>query len=452
MPEPATWLHALRLPLAFLASLILLTLARRFLPRPALVVPIQVQEKLVAAKTALPAAETPTASHGRFSWLPRLTWETLPAAPVPVMETKSKMPTTTTTTKLNTPLPLPNGRAPTRAGPVRRPEPALAPHLRVGVEAPLPALYSCPPASMAKMTMSRHRISAEPCIVHWGRIPGARKGRTGPPRRSRRAASVAVLVDDVPPPVPTLTPTRTVNIPFFFIIPSENTVGSKEIKVVSNRRCQLSRASNGTNGKKMSKAHALKLSFLFFLVYPHCPGQLGLGSCTVIDASDSSSRLLSPWSLSCAGPSTLPIYSSSLLPTTLRVTVWPSSTSRWALDGPVDLLRSHGYPLCYPSQFRPETDDDTAMALGVTRRHDAVPVPTSRDYAADPSAKETTLLATGPRLFATFRIRPARRWPRSPMPNAFPRESYPEAWINRRFCSSKYRKIAVTFPSGFLCH
>ncbi|KAJ7609864.1 hypothetical protein FB45DRAFT_1010128 [Roridomyces roridus] len=267
MPEPATWLHALRLPLAFLASLILLTLARRFLPRPALVVPIQVQEKLVAAKTALPAAETPTASHGRFSWLPRLTWETLPAAPVPVMETKSKTPTTTTTTKPNMPLPLPNGRAPTRAGPVRRPEPALAPHLRVGVEAPLPALYSCPPASMAKMIMSRHS-----CVMRLGMhdrragpMTAAGKGRTGPARRSWRAASVAVLVGgdllrcagshqipiylsrspifhphlhhlrllhlhllienstdyppaDVPPPVPTLKPTRTVNIPFFIFI------------------------------------------------------------------------------------------------------------------------------------------------------------------------------------------------------------------------------------------
>ncbi|KAJ7616503.1 hypothetical protein FB45DRAFT_934361 [Roridomyces roridus] len=152
LPEPPTWLHVLRLPLALLASLILLLIARHLISRPTLPIALSVQPKLIDVKTCqpLPATEVPASSGSasRFRWLPWLSR----SKEMTTIKAATPRPVTATL-----PLPTPQGRAPSRAGPVRRPEPALAPHTQVDVEAPLPALFDCQtPVSMAKIIMSRH--------------------------------------------------------------------------------------------------------------------------------------------------------------------------------------------------------------------------------------------------------------------------------------------------------
>ncbi|KAJ6575697.1 hypothetical protein DFH09DRAFT_1311746 [Mycena vulgaris] len=97
---------------------------RLALPLSAKAIQVQAPEKSTPKTSPKPAS----------SWLPlRLSWETLPPPPA--------------SSASASPLP--------RAGPVRRPEPALASRPRV--EAPLPAIYeSQTPVSMAKMIMNRH--------------------------------------------------------------------------------------------------------------------------------------------------------------------------------------------------------------------------------------------------------------------------------------------------------
>ncbi|KAJ6569734.1 hypothetical protein DFH09DRAFT_1313523 [Mycena vulgaris] len=122
---------AATLALTLLAALLVLAgvratvAARRRLALPLSVkaIQVQVQEKITPKSAPKPAS----------SWSPlRLSWETLP--PPPASSPQPHVP---------------------RAGPVRRPEPALVSRPRA--EAPLPAIYESPtPVSMAKMIMNRH--------------------------------------------------------------------------------------------------------------------------------------------------------------------------------------------------------------------------------------------------------------------------------------------------------
>ncbi|KAJ6569744.1 hypothetical protein DFH09DRAFT_1362940 [Mycena vulgaris] len=151
----------LTLALTLLAALLVLAVVhaavaartRLALPLSAKAIQVQVQEKSTPKSAPKPAS----------SWLPlRLSWETLP--PPLVSSASSHVP---------------------RAGPVRRPEPALA--IRPRVETPLLAIYESPtPVSMAKMIMSRHTY----------RRPSPSPSRASASASSRRArtppASVSV--------------------------------------------------------------------------------------------------------------------------------------------------------------------------------------------------------------------------------------------------------------------
>ncbi|KAJ7099795.1 hypothetical protein C8R44DRAFT_810339, partial [Mycena epipterygia] len=140
--------HPWLAPLALLASLLLLALARAVLlrTRAPLALPLAVAEKQrlpVAGK----ALTTPLAL---IAWLLplRLSWETLPSDLPPMAPLKDEK---TAPIEAKAPAP-PRGRV---AAAVSRPEPARA--ARPRVEAPLPAIYeSQTPVSMAKMIMSRH--------------------------------------------------------------------------------------------------------------------------------------------------------------------------------------------------------------------------------------------------------------------------------------------------------
>ncbi|KAJ7135148.1 hypothetical protein C8R46DRAFT_649866 [Mycena filopes] len=152
-PAAATWWAPLRLPLALIASLVLLALVRAVLVASfrrvhAAKLPVAVLEKGVPVK------------DGKSSWLPAyFSSAPSPAPPAPASDapapTVRPAPTPAPSTAALAP-PASRGRPAARAGPVRRPEPALSAH-HLSVEAPLPALYACEtPVSMAKMIMSRH--------------------------------------------------------------------------------------------------------------------------------------------------------------------------------------------------------------------------------------------------------------------------------------------------------
>ncbi|KAJ7178267.1 hypothetical protein C8R46DRAFT_1329413 [Mycena filopes] len=152
-PAAATWWAPLRLPLALIASLVLLALVRAVLVasfrRFSSALPVAVLEKGVPVKDTkssswLPAYFSASTSTPSPSPPPPAPASDAPARPTPAPSTAALAP------------PASRGRPAARAGPVRRPEPTLSAH-HLSVEAPLPALYACEtPVSMAKMIMSRH--------------------------------------------------------------------------------------------------------------------------------------------------------------------------------------------------------------------------------------------------------------------------------------------------------
>ncbi|KAJ7629332.1 hypothetical protein B0H17DRAFT_1109905 [Mycena rosella] len=121
---PALWLA----PLVCFAAGVLLVAARAFLAQRPLALPVSAKQQRGLVEKPVSPQPTPTSAQPKAAWLPTLAFETLPSAPP----------------RTSTPV--------ARAGPLRRPAPAARPR----VEAPLPALYACAPASMAKMIMSRH--------------------------------------------------------------------------------------------------------------------------------------------------------------------------------------------------------------------------------------------------------------------------------------------------------
>ncbi|KAJ7178275.1 hypothetical protein C8R46DRAFT_1188291 [Mycena filopes] len=151
-PAAATWWAPLRLPLALIASIVLLALVRAVLVASfrrvhSAKLPVAVLEKGVPVKSS--------------SWLPAYFSTSAPAPPAPASDAPRPAPAPAPSTAAP---PASRGRPAARAGPVRRPEPALSAH-HLSVEAPLPALYACEtPVSMAKMIMSRHpRSRLVPC-------------------------------------------------------------------------------------------------------------------------------------------------------------------------------------------------------------------------------------------------------------------------------------------------
>ncbi|KAJ7135154.1 hypothetical protein C8R46DRAFT_1362264 [Mycena filopes] len=168
-PAAATWWAPLRLPLALIASIVLLALVRAVLVASfrrvhSAKLPVAVLEKGVPVKSA-------------SSWLPAY-FGSAPAPPAPAPASDAPRPAPAPAPSTAAP-PASRGRPAARAGPVRRPEPALSAH-HLSVEAPLPALYACEtPVSMAKMIMSRH-LSGDGVLSPVGAVP---------PRCSRAAAA-----------------------------------------------------------------------------------------------------------------------------------------------------------------------------------------------------------------------------------------------------------------------
>ncbi|KAJ7107588.1 hypothetical protein C8R44DRAFT_804811 [Mycena epipterygia] len=147
-PAAYPWLA----PLALLASVLLLALARAVLlrPCPPLALPLAVAEK-----QRLPV-RVKTTGLALLAWLLplRLSWETLQLG-LPLMTQLKDEKTTPAPVEAKAPAP-PRGRI---TAAVSRPEPARA--ARPRIEAPLPAIYeSQTPVSMAKMIMSRHTYRA----------------------------------------------------------------------------------------------------------------------------------------------------------------------------------------------------------------------------------------------------------------------------------------------------
>ncbi|KAJ6509587.1 hypothetical protein DFH09DRAFT_1288804 [Mycena vulgaris] len=159
---------------------------RLTLPLSAKAIQVQVQEKSTPKTAPKPAS----------SWPPlRLSWETLP--PPPASSPQPHVP---------------------RAGPVRRPEPALvsrpraeAPHLPPPLPLPLPrlGLLAAPPhASCERERMSSsvrcvachgERVANESMSVPLGSVPTARMPRSysAPASRSPHAASSPCTADDL---------------------------------------------------------------------------------------------------------------------------------------------------------------------------------------------------------------------------------------------------------------
>ncbi|KAJ7135165.1 hypothetical protein C8R46DRAFT_1048095 [Mycena filopes] len=148
-PAAATWWAPLRLPLALIASLVLLALVRAVLVasfrRFSSALPVAVLEKGVPVKDTkssswLPAYFSASTSTPSPSPPPPAPASDAPARPTPAPSTAALAP------------PASRGRPAARAGPVRRPEPTLSAH-HLSVEAPRTSLVSCDEVENADVGM-----------------------------------------------------------------------------------------------------------------------------------------------------------------------------------------------------------------------------------------------------------------------------------------------------------